>query len=177
MPWSHCRIFGMIPVGNLWNLDFFGISYLDGYQGAWWFPSGVRQVVLVCAAGGEVCALWFMQISSTNRSHRALWIHLLHVKPMRPMRLLPKGRFGRTPHGNQTHTSVYQSHTDRTPVSVLHMGARRCAPDRTSLAHQCASGLTPVAIVHKLQLAREFLDSTKISREKGTDENTKLSSL
>ena len=101
----------------------------------------------MCAAGGEVCALSFMQISSTNRSHRALWIHLLHVKPMRPMRLLPKGRFGRTPHGNQAHTTDYQSHTDRTSVSVFHMGAHRCAPDRTSLAHQCASGLTPVAVV------------------------------
>ena len=82
-----------------------------------------------------------MQISSTNRPLWALWIYLLHVIPNCLMRLLPKGCFGRTPHGNQTHTSDYQSHTDRTPVSVLHMGAHRCAPDRTSLAHRSHTGV------------------------------------
>ena len=89
-----------------------------------------------------------MQISSTNRSHQTHRIHLLHVKPMRPMQPLPKGRFGRTPgrfgrtpHGNQAHTTDYQSHTDRTSVSVFHMGAHLCAPDRTSLAHRSHTGV------------------------------------
>ena len=123
MPRSHCRIFGMIPVGDLWNLEFFGVSYLDGYQGACWFPSGVRQVVQVCAAGGEVCAFWFMQISSTNRPLWALWIYLLHVNPNCLMRLLRKRYFGRIPHASHPLSVCLPVTTHRLPVSVLHMAS------------------------------------------------------
>ena len=43
-------------------------SNQGGYQGGFWCATGVHQVVQVGAAGGEVCALSFMQICSTIRS-------------------------------------------------------------------------------------------------------------